>query len=294
MGASKETQVRRSGLAQRVGPDAGIRDAGVSAQGSKRAPRSPSHPSDVSFEVGWASAERADRRSVVAAEGKHPTRRLRTRILVPAAVLLSLALTPGLRAQTSQASDEAKSHALVNSARAAAGLGSLADQQGLDSMARAQAARMASRRAIYHNPTLEADADAAGVDWQWIGENVGVGYDIEELHDGLMNSPPHHENIVYSQYNAIGVGVVTGDDGRMYVAQVFATVAEATAPPAPATVAPPAAPLEASSAPASTTELSSAPSTTAPEQDGTSATSEPASADPNALVRGVVNLDLVF
>ena len=218
-----------------------------------------------------------------------------SRILLPGLVVAFLAVTPAILAQSFSPSDESRSISLVNGARSQEGLRGVSQNSGLESVARAQAARMAERGSIYHNPNLESDADAAGVDWTSIGENVGVGYDIEELHNGFMNSPGHHENIVYPKYNALGVGVVKGDDGRMYVAQVYAAVGSAPSPaaPAPAPAQAASAPAATSSAPQSTTEVLSTSTASAPATASTtpSETHQPA---PNVVEGGVVDLGLVF
>src|SRR5438105_599175 len=136
---------------------------------------------------------------------------------VAGAFTVAFALVPGLHALASTASDAATSRSLVNSARAAAGLPALADDSRLDAIATAQAQRMAARDAIYHNPNLKSDADAAGVNWQWIGENVGVGPDVQSVHSAFMASPGHHENIVYRGYTVIGTGAATGKDGSIFI-----------------------------------------------------------------------------
>jgi hypothetical protein len=209
-----------------------------------------------------------------------------------AATVISFALAPVLHAQASTPG-EATSRELVNSARSAAGVGSLADDGRLDAIARAQAARMAERDGIYHNPNLKADADATGVNWQWIGENVGVGPDIQAIHDGFMASPGHHENIVYRDYNVIGVGVAVGKDGSIFVAQVFAGVAPAQSAPASqvaATTQTPTAPPSSAPAP-SHVEPKAAPTHT-PLQPAATRPEVPPST-PNALVGGVVNPEIV-
>lgn len=167
-------------------------------------------------------------------------------VAVVIAAAAALAAMPALHAEESAASE---SKALVNSARAAVGVPALASDSRLDAIAGAQAQRMADRDAIYHNPNLQSDADAAGVDWQWIGENVGVGPDVQSIHDGFMASPGHHENIVYGNYNVIGVGTATGKDGSMFVAQVFAGLAPKTSSSSSSS----SSPASASSKPATTT-----------------------------------------
>jgi hypothetical protein len=196
------------------------------------------------------------------------------------------------RAQSSPAST---SRDLVNAARIAAGVGALSDDPRLDAIAQAQAQRMAARNAIYHNPNLKSDATAAGVNWQVIGENVGVGPDVGSIHQGFMASPPHHENIVYPDYDVIGVGVATGNDGSVFVAQEFAGLAPAAPPARTSPPAAPAAHAPAAAAPAPTyrtVHAALAPRPSAPViHRGTQVEAAVAVRHPeaNAVVGGVVD-----
>src|SRR5438067_8092482 len=97
------------------------------------------------------------------------------------AVATFLAVLAGTRTAGAEGflrTDELLSRTLVNASRATAGAGPLAESPELDAMARAQAARMAARGEIYHNPNLASDATASGLHWLRVGENVGDGPDI--------------------------------------------------------------------------------------------------------------------
>lgn len=136
---------------------------------------------------------------------------------------------------------EKSSVALLNDSRSARRLAPLVGQPGLDAMARAQAARMAARGEIYHNPNLASDADRAGLPWSRIGENVGVGPNVSVIHEAFLDSPQHRDNMLYPAFNAIGVGVATGTGSRaglVFVAHVFGQLRSAT-PRLPSATAPP-------------------------------------------------------
>src|SRR4051794_9414422 len=139
------------------------------------------------------------------------------------------------------ASDASRFASLANSARSASGLGAYAYAGDLADVALGQAQRMAARHAIFHNPNLASEVSS----WRMVGENVGVGSTVDSHHDAFMNSPAHRANILSSDFTEIGVGSVIGDDGRMYVSEVFrlpegaADVAPAP-DPEPAPVAAPA------------------------------------------------------
>jgi uncharacterized protein YkwD len=199
---------------------------------------------------------------------------------------LALALAVGLAhpaaAQVYVPSEETKMIGLVNTVRAAKGLKKLAAHDELRSMARGQADRMEAKGNIFHNIDLGGDITSRGLEWLRVGENVGMGPSLILIHEALLDSPKHYENIVRPEYNSVGIGVVDGDDGRRYVVQVFGNIKGAVAPaPAPAkpAVVAPATPKPV---------VAVAPAATAPV-----ATPKPAprpSAEPNALTGGYVNL----
>ncbi|MEO3817914.1 CAP domain-containing protein [Plantactinospora sp. B24E8] len=59
-----------------------------------------------------------------------------------------------------------------------------------------------------------------------IGENVAMGYPTAAaVMDGWMNSSGHRANILNCDAKAMGVGVATGADGRLYWTQVFGSTA---------------------------------------------------------------------
>ncbi len=70
--------------------------------------------------------------------------------------------------------------------------------------------------ALRHNPRLDQQVQPASA---W-GENVACASGVEQMHQGLMNSPGHRANILGEQWNAVGIGTL---DGR-WSTQVFARV----------------------------------------------------------------------
>ncbi len=146
------------------------------------------------------------------------------RLLALGVCVLALLVGTAARATTYNTADESHIEALVNSTRAGVHVKPLAHQSGLQSMARAQAVRMAQRGDIYHNPNLSSDITALGVNWQMVGENVGMGPDAATVYAALLKSPHHYENITRSNYTSIGVGEVTGPGPRVYLVQVFAQI----------------------------------------------------------------------
>ena len=214
-------------------------------------------------------------------------RGLRAAALV-AGFAIAICFGPALRAEA--ADPAGQSYSMVNAARSAHGKATLSRNGGLDSVARNWANRMASEDRIWHNPNVKAEADAAGVHWTLIGENVGVGASVEKVHEAFMASSGHKLNVLHGDYNLIGVGVAPASDGGVFVAHVFARVESA---PAPAPAAPAAAPAQpqvapATQAPSQVAGTSQTPAPTAEPQPQPVVLESP-SADPNALVGGIVN-----
>jgi hypothetical protein len=141
--------------------------------------------------------------------------------LLTSAIVLFSAAVPSANAMTA-AGEASTSRTLVNGARANAGLASLPIDPRLERIAREHSAHMAERGSISHSDDLGREASAEGVDWGWLGENVGVGPDARTIHDGFMRSPHHKEVVLHRDASAIGVGVTIGEDGRVYLTQVYA------------------------------------------------------------------------
>ena len=111
----------------------------------------------------------------------------------------------------------------LNSARTSRGIPALVTRAHLVAVAREQAARMAAKSSLYHNPNLTSDVN----NWRWVGENVGYGPDALTVHVAFMNSPAHKANILDRDYTEIGIGSVVRD-GRVWVAEVFRRPARIT------------------------------------------------------------------
>src|SRR5688572_25538405 len=205
-------------------------------------------------------------------------------------VVLAAALPASARSYVP--SDEARVLSMVNQTRKEKGLKALMRHDQLVAMARGQSDRMEDRGNIYHNPQLGAEATRRGLDWERVGENVGMGPNVDLIEQAFLDSPHHYENIVHPSYNHVGIGVVKGDDGKMYVTQVFADLKGAPAP-APA-VAPKPAPAVAEPAPAPAAPAPAAPTVAAaaaPKPQAAPVQAAPApkpSVDPNAVVGGYV------
>jgi hypothetical protein len=145
-------------------------------------------------------------------------------------------------AGATEASAESRFVELANDSRSSSGLAGYAAAGDLADVARRHAVKMAAQHRIFHNANLGNDVNG----WQQVGENVGMGETVDGVHQAFMQSPAHRGNIVSTVYREIGVGVATGDDGFLYVVQVF-RLPMAAAAPAPAAEPVAAAPKPAAS-----------------------------------------------
>lgn len=107
--------------------------------------------------------------------------------------------------------------AKMNAARQSAGLQPYAVASDLTSVARSHSANMASSGSLYHNPSLTSDVS----NWQAVGENVGEGPDVDDIHTAFMNSPEHRANILDHDFTQVGVGVSVDKNGIIWVTEDF-------------------------------------------------------------------------
>jgi cysteine-rich secretory family protein len=114
---------------------------------------------------------------------------------------------------------------LLNAERAKQGLPALKLDQRLVKLARQHSALLAVHQELSHQfpgePDLKHRFATTDLRWNFIGENVGEANTPEEVHSGLMHSPPHRENILEPRYNAVGIGAVARGP-LIYVTQDFA------------------------------------------------------------------------
>src|SRR4051812_858999 len=205
-------------------------------------------------------------------------------------VFVALSVGAAANAATFLAADESRNEAQVNATRSSKSVQHLTHSAGLQSMARAQAVRMMQKGDIFHNPNLSAEVTALGVNWHMVGENVGMGPDEDTIEAALLKSPHHYENIVRPNFNNIGVGIVKGSNGMVYLVQVFAEVVSTSSPaaprPAPATPRPV---RRAAPAPVNTVKtVKAARGPAAPVVHTAVRSTQVSRPDPNALLGGRV------
>ena len=140
-----------------------------------------------------------------------------------AVILVGLASTAA--AQQFEPRDEQEMVHLVNQERARAGLPQLAVDERLTEVARRHSLLMADKMTLSHQfggePGLQQRIATTALRFNFSGENVAYDADALQAHSGLMHSPPHRENILSPNFNAVGIGVVR--QGTMiYVTEDFA------------------------------------------------------------------------
>ena len=138
-------------------------------------------------------------------------------LLTAMAAFLATGLAPMSAARADGPSDEASFVAQINGLRVTKGLPALSVDAGLTGKARAWAQTMADKNTIWHSVLT----DGITADWQKLGENVGMGASVDSLNTAFVNSPHHYENLVDPLFSRIGIGVVHGVAGTLFVAEEF-------------------------------------------------------------------------
>lgn len=112
----------------------------------------------------------------------------------------------------------------TNQVRASVGVPALAANATLDAKAQWWAATLASRGTLVHS-NLSDGLDS--VSWTTIGENLASGSETGDwslrLHDALVASPSHYNNLVDRRFTHMGVGTASAG-GKVYVVEVFAEI----------------------------------------------------------------------
>lgn len=147
-------------------------------------------------------------------------RRRRPFAAVVVAALAVLLLSGTLTSCETSTPDRNSVVAEINASRAAAGLPPLQQHSQLNVKADQWASTLRDRCKISHSRL----ADGAPSNWRKLGENVGRGGDIGQVHVAYMNSSGHRANILDGSYNYVGAGAVWGTcNGHrtVFTVQVF-------------------------------------------------------------------------
>jgi uncharacterized protein YkwD len=160
-------------------------------------------------------------------------RRATARVLVTtlltsvAGAVTAIALPTAALASTTTM--ESQFVAKMNAAREANGQRPYTVSYDLTSIARQHSAAMASKGQLYHNPSLTSEVQ----NWQAVGENVGDGPTVDDIHTAFMHSPEHRANILDHDFTQVGVGVSVDSSGQVWVTEDFRQPMHSTTTAAP-------------------------------------------------------------
>jgi uncharacterized protein YkwD len=148
------------------------------------------------------------------------------RIVTRATVVLVIGLLAFLaaQAQSSASAAELQLFASVNQARRVQGLSALKWSDALATAARRHAGMMAQRGSAAHGfagePNLASRATQAGAKFVWLSENVVQGSGLAAIQAEFMNSPNHRANMLDSDMDSIGIGIVERG-GQLFAVEDF-------------------------------------------------------------------------
>lgn len=131
----------------------------------------------------------------------------RNRAIRTVAALLAVLFLVGAAAScesTKPEIDEVRN--FVNLSRAQAGLPPVRENVVLNLKADRWAQRMRDECRIWHSNL----ADGAPAGWRKLGENVGMGGSIGQIHAAYMNSPGHRANVLDPSFTEMGTAAVWG------------------------------------------------------------------------------------
>jgi uncharacterized protein YkwD len=151
---------------------------------------------------------------------------LATALMSIGAGVVTAVATPTAAFAESTSSMESQFISKMNAARQASGLRPYAVASDLTSVARAHSQNMSSKQSLYHNPSLTSDVH----NWQAVGENVGEGPSVDDIHTAFMNSPEHRANILDHDFTEVGVGVSVDRHGTVWVTEDFRQPMTTSAP----------------------------------------------------------------
>jgi uncharacterized protein YkwD len=115
--------------------------------------------------------------------------------------------------------------AMLNAARGAEGLRPLRADAALVRLASVHAAAMRDAQRLAHDTgqgTVVDRSERAGIVAPALGENVAHAMDVRGAHRTLWASPSHRGNLLDPRFDSVGIGTAIGDDGTLWVCEVFA------------------------------------------------------------------------
>jgi len=119
-----------------------------------------------------------------------------------------------------------------NSAETAGRAQPLRWNEKLAAVARAHSRDMIEQRYFHHvdseGRTLSVRMNAAGIHWRALGENIAINGTVSGAEAAFMNEPRfqknHRANILNANFTDVGIGIVQGPKGSLYITQDFAAI----------------------------------------------------------------------
>lgn len=104
----------------------------------------------------------------------------------------------------------------INKARAKNGHAKVGLDPELSMVARRNSRRMAKNDELVHTANLGGKV----TNWNLLGENIGYGVSVNQLHSMFMDSQVHKDNILKEPFRHVGVGVIKKGE-YLWVTVVF-------------------------------------------------------------------------
>jgi uncharacterized protein YkwD len=165
---------------------------------------------------------------------------LGARLLIVITLLSAFSLA-AMQPASASANAEQQFLSLVNQERTSRGLAALTPQPLVtETLSRPWALKMAATGRLEHSGSGEAIFDAVAALFPTInsvGENVGYGASVDQLHRALMDSPVHRANLLSEKFRHVGLGVAQ-IGSTVWVTQTFFALSATSAPPGAAAQAP--------------------------------------------------------
>jgi uncharacterized protein YkwD len=138
--------------------------------------------------------------------------------------MLAFSALVAVQAQTSANAAERQLLVAVNRARRSQGLAELKWSEALTVAARRHAGLMAQHASAEHGfagePSLATRVTQAGARYVWLAENVARGPGVDTIDAEFLKSANHRANILDSDMDSIGVGVVERG-GQLFAVEDF-------------------------------------------------------------------------
>jgi uncharacterized protein YkwD len=113
--------------------------------------------------------------------------------------------------------------------------------ENLAAVARAHSRNMLEQGFFDHvdpeGRTVSARISAAGIPWRALGENIAIDGTVLGAEAAFMNEPRfqrnHRANILNANYTDVGIGIVKGPNGSLYITEDFVAIPPRLAPGTP-------------------------------------------------------------